>query len=329
MNLIINKVCNRSCSYCFAKRKIDTDDCLARSEGDISLENVKIYLDFLERSYNGVCKILGGEPTIHPEFPRILDLALERGFEVVVFTNGMWNNSVCSYVQALGTPRISFVVNVNEPRYWSKVESDRQNNCLEVIGGRGSISFNLFEKDFDLTFSADLIDKHGLRRTLRLGLASPIVGMQNHHIGADDRLHVGTRLLDQLGVLEQRNILGQPDCGFIYCMFPEDRWGETVRVFGKGLTSICQPILDVGSDLSVWSCFPLSGVNNVFLSDFTDIKALQNHYNKQLSPFREMGTTENCIDCTYGKREQCCRGCVAHTIRSFMKDDPSLFEKLQ
>ena len=96
----------------------------------------------------------------------------------------------------------------------------------------------------------------------------------------------------------------------------------------SGFTSICSPPIDVGVDLTVWSCFPLSQVLNVKLTDFPNSIAIRDYYRSKFDAFKSFGQTEECLTCKYLRRGQCSGGCFARNLRHWLKDDPSLLDKI-
>ena len=76
-NLIVSNMCNLNCAYCFAKDYIGTAQH-GSNLNFIPLDSFENHLDFLDRSGIEQVRILGGEPTLHPEFPELLRAALFR-----------------------------------------------------------------------------------------------------------------------------------------------------------------------------------------------------------------------------------------------------------
>ena len=329
MNLIITDRCNRSCPYCFAREKVRLSGGAARSRL-MSFEELEYCVDFLVRSGVPELKLLGGEPTTHPEFGRFVDAGIARGRHVTVFTNGLWSKTVLAYVRNNPSPLVSFLFNVNEPDTQPALENRKQAESLRLAGARGMLGFNLYRADFDLRFAIELIDRHELKREIRLGVAHPIAGSENQFVSDEDLPRLGDRLLAQLDELERHDILGALDCGFPLCMFPEDRFGRLVNNLRPGNFSLCRPIIDVGPGLTAWPCFPLGGLLNVNLRDFKNREELMAHYESKLAAVRGLGFIDRCLDCKYRTRGQCCGGCVARTLRNWMKNgDESLMEKLR
>ncbi len=70
--------CNHFCGFCSNPTSPYTHD----------YESMKVLVDdFADRDYFGVI-LTGGEPTLHPELPRITEYARERGLHVRMITNG-------------------------------------------------------------------------------------------------------------------------------------------------------------------------------------------------------------------------------------------------
>jgi MoaA/NifB/PqqE/SkfB family radical SAM enzyme len=325
MNLIITDVCNRNCPYCFAESKLKRE---TGKEKYISMENFQAYLDFLEKSGEKKLKILGGEPTLHPQFTLMVDTSLERGFEITIFTNGLWKPEVLDYFKKGIPPNIEFVFNLNEPHRQAESENARQAKSLECAGSHGKCGYNIYRKDFNLLFLGDIIETYSLKKFIRLGLACPIVNTHNEHIADDDLKAAGTRLARQLRQLEKRDILGSFDCGFPLCIFSEAELGG-LTLSTTGIKSICGPIIDVGADLTAWPCFPLGNMLNVKLTDFQSRDHLETFYREKLRPFSQFGSRDDCLGCKYRLRNQCSGGCLARGIVQWAKSDASVFEKLQ
>ena len=330
MNLIITDYCNRACPYCFAKGKVDLgEEPKNRASKFISLENVKKYVDFQKRGGNPILKLLGGEPSTHPQLAEIIDYGIENDLEITMFTNGLWNENVCEYVQNSEYPKLRFVFNVNEPKRQKEKENEMQAKSLKTAGSRACLGFNIYRKDFDLTFTQDLINQYGLLREIRLGLACPIVGENNSFLQNEALKDTAKNLVQQLDVLEKDDILGSLDCGFPLCIFDEHDLGRLTISLKKGFESICNSIIDVDPDLRAWPCFPLSKILNVNLLDFDNPKALYEYYDKTLRPLKNIGSIDECFDCKFKRREQCNAGGYCRVIRSIEKSgDQRILDRL-
>jgi pyruvate-formate lyase-activating enzyme len=80
-HLSIANPCNLTCSFCcFANRTL---------KEMLTLEQVKKAIDsFVELGTTGMEITGGGEPTLHPDFGKIVNYAYEKGLKIGVVTNG-------------------------------------------------------------------------------------------------------------------------------------------------------------------------------------------------------------------------------------------------
>src|SRR5712692_2087303 len=79
-------LCNLTCRHCYIESSPKNDRLVYLSTAEIA-----DYLDEIEqlRLGTGLIGFTGGEPFMNRELPAMLDLALRRGFRVLVLTNAM------------------------------------------------------------------------------------------------------------------------------------------------------------------------------------------------------------------------------------------------
>src|SRR6266851_2822756 len=79
-------LCNLTCKHCYIESSPRNDRLVY-----LSAAEVNEYLDEIEELRLGTSLIgfTGGEPFINPELPEMLEIALQRGFRVLVLTNAM------------------------------------------------------------------------------------------------------------------------------------------------------------------------------------------------------------------------------------------------
>ena len=94
------------------------------------------------------------------------------------------------------------------------------------------------------------------------------------------------------------------DCGFILCMFTEEEIGK-LQLYGANFKSSCGSPIDIGTDMSVWACFPLSTFAKGYqLKDYETIKDLNQSFEKQFGRLYNAGAMDKCADCKYRRRKQ-------------------------
>lgn len=81
-NIVITNNCNLNCSYCFTRNKINNVNDF------ISIEELYNILKFLNNEKN--IGLIGGEPTLHPDFENIVKILAEQNKNILLFTNGVY-----------------------------------------------------------------------------------------------------------------------------------------------------------------------------------------------------------------------------------------------
>jgi len=321
-NILITNVCNRSCPYCFAKEKVKHEQSVGKvgstSTGAppyMSLDDFDKALEFLKRSRCLVISLLGGEPTTHPQFDKILSRVSASGLPLKLFSNGLMSEDTIRRLVEFET-QVSVIVNVNDPASSPVAEVAQVRRTLAALGRKASLSYNIYSLDADWTFLVGLILEQGLERAIRFGVAMPILGTRNVYMPLEHYREVGRRLAVFSNVCAEHDIAARLDCGFTACMFTHEEMGRMI-CNGTDVSFRCAPIIDIGTDLRVWSCFPLSSVANCRLEDFKTRQDLVDFYDKMFGAYRRVGSLPACIGCPQIRRQLCFGGCVVHSIRSF------------
>jgi hypothetical protein len=215
--------------------------------------------------------------------------------------------------------RLSFVCNVNEQRFSPKSELEKVVKFFSVFGERCSLSFNIYRLDFQMDFLLSYIIDYGLGRHIRLGLAHPIPGAKNKFIQPKDFSSVKETLMSSFEKMASLSIIPGFDCGFPMCMFSDDELGKVYKYTLGQMAFQCGPAIDIGTDLSCWSCFPLSSFNKKSLFDFNNFQELHDYYESKMQEVRREvnGLYLQCDDCSSNKLGICSGGCLAHVLNCF------------
>lgn len=72
--------CNESCHFCFNRQLASTDD--------VTLHDFEKILSIMQRLGIHEIDILGGEPTLHPALPRLIDRVVDGGLKATLSSNG-------------------------------------------------------------------------------------------------------------------------------------------------------------------------------------------------------------------------------------------------
>jgi sulfatase maturation enzyme AslB (radical SAM superfamily) len=321
VNILLTRRCNRRCPYCFAAARISYGEAGASSSADEVIGDAAFdqALAFAVKSRLPVVGILGGEPSLHPRFVDLLARAWGRGLETKVFTNGLWRAADVEAVRArhaAGPVPLRIVLNVNAPAITPPAEREAQRRLLEALAPLCTLSYNVHDLETDATFLVDLVRAHGLGRHIRLGMAQPLAESVSRHLPVTEYQRVAPRIVALARACDAHDITVGFDCGFTLCMFTPEELG-ILQLAGAPVQAQCGPAVDVGTDLSVWACFPLATVSPpVRLEQFEDLGALTRHFERELGRLYRTGALDACIDCRYLRRRQCAGGCAAHVYRN-------------
>lgn len=320
-NILLTQQCVRSCPYCFAKKYMSE----AELNEMISWEDFIYIIDLLEQDHQMHVSLLGGEPTLHPGFVDFVLYLMARNFTTTIFTCGIMSSQrleeAATSLKALEQPRYSFVLNLNHPDMSAPKETEQIESFLQEFGERTTLSFNIFHLDFTMEYLFDYIERFDLHRHIRLGLAHPIPGENNLHIPREQFREMAERLTSYIPQFIKHNVSVGFDCGFPLCVFSDEELGKLYKLIkgdggGRVIQFVCNPALDIGPDMSVWSCFPLSKYHKRSIFEFDSIREIIEYYKEfhRETRKKKAGLYDDCAYCRYRENELCAGGCLAHIL---------------
>lgn len=116
------------------------------------------------------------------------------------------------------------------------------------------------------------------------------------------------------------------DCGFPLCSLSVEDLAAMYK-FTKGeLNFSCNAVLDIGPDMTVWPCFPLSSVKRKKVYDFNSFTEMQEYYNDFHNSITAEGggIFSECDNCEDRARKLCAGGCKAHILNALGKENLDL-----
>ncbi|MBF0465764.1 MAG: radical SAM protein [Nitrospirae bacterium] len=329
-NVLLTQQCVRKCPYCFALKHMEN----STSDKMLSWENLIYIADLLECSGHRHLSLLGGEPTLHPSFNDFVVYLIERGFDVSVFTSGIMTKDKLSKsiktLEDVPMGRLTFVCNLNDPALSPVAETVSVKRFLEHFGNRTIAGFNIYRNDFDMNFLFQAINMYGMIRVLRLGLAHRIVGKDNIYVDIGSFDNIIKRLSSCFDIFKELRIKPAFDCGFPMCALNDNQLGQMYRLTTGDFRFYCVPAIDIGPDMEVWPCFPLSSFHKKSLFEFNSFSEVIEYYNDLFSKIQTeaCGIFERCDDCVYRENGLCHGGCKAHILSSFRDEPPIRLDEM-
>ena len=309
-NIVLTNKCQRNCQYCFA----------SKDKEDFTIENFDKVIKLLSTGPKLV-NLLGGEPTLHPDFCLFLDKVLKEGFSVQVFTNGMVQDELLGNLiniidsNNLETDQLYFCVNINEKKYRSENEDRLVNNFLKHMGKLAYPSFNIFERTANFDFLLNLIKTYNLDSVVKLGLGLP--GGEKH-LPLKDYREVALKILNFSEQLKYNDAGIIFDCGLPLCLFTLKEISILNSNPLNDLIYYCGSPIDIHSDMTATNCFPLSRFHKVSLDKFNHFDDLY-HYFKYTFACK-VGLYEECTSCRFFKNI-CFGGCKGLYLKEKKEED--------
>ena len=337
MNILITENCNRNCQFCFAKERVSkskfdsvhsdakTDDSDFRY---MSMERLESIMDMLEKAGEMQLRLLGGEPTLHPEFLKIVETAVSRGFGIQLFSNLIMSPETVDQLASYPPEKINILANVTPEKSDTERMKQRARYALEKLHKSIVVSLTITSPDFEYDFLIDYIEQYDLKRSIRVGVGMPIVGIENQYLPTSQYKAAGTAIASMARECIKSDILLGFDCGMVMCMFTEEEMG-VITNNTQGLNIVCSPIVDIGVTGQIWHCFPLSQVLNMHMDQFSERRHMAAAYAKIIEPYAAIGCMNECLTCDYKRRNQCNGGCIAHNMKNMNRQPPLFVEEMK
>ncbi len=313
-NLILTRTCNQKCSFCFT-------DFLAQppKEAFVSFERFQEMIAFLDRSNIPQIRFLGGEPTLHPCFPDLLDSTSKLNKMIVIFSNGLIPEKSLEALENYSAKELTILINANVffDNYEKQGTITKIRSVFTRLGKKCQLGYTICQSNFSIFPLMGLIDEFDLIKSIRLGLAQP-TSWDNKYLPVRYYPFIGQKIASFAEILKEKDIKIQMDCGFVRCMFSDSEMDilEKCEVdFGWH----CSPIIDIDLDGSALACFPLS--QEIRLADVTSLTQSEvlNDFNKKLEKIRGIGIYPECQKCIYLQNQNCSGGCLSMVLKQFHK----------
>jgi hypothetical protein len=257
-------------------------------------------LALLERSGIGEARLLGGEPTLHPEFPQFAAAVLARGFQLLIFSNGLMPEPALRAIEEAPPDRVRVLVNAS-------CGIEGQDRTFERLGSRVTLGFTIDNPAFEVHNLLEAIDRFGLCRSIRLGLAHPGPGRSNSFLLPRFYRPAGRRIAELAEEARAAGIEIGFDCGFVPCMF------EGPPPAGAG-TCQCGPIPDLLPGGTAVACYPLAAIARESIMDGDTASGVRGRLAQALSGYRRIGVLRECGRCRWLEAGQCGGGCIAASL---------------
>lgn len=315
-NIVLTTYCNLHCPYCFADTMIQTE-----SIKNISLDRFKSICNWVlkdkPKEAIGHIGLIGGEPTLHPQFKEILSITdeifRENNCSGVLFTNAVYLEEFLPYLPE----RLHLLINVNTPSAMTKEQWNKMNSTLDEIydlgwfKNRATIGCNICMEIDNYDFIWDIVKKYHLR-TVRVSVTAPT---KEEYKRNKDMYYQALipKFLDFVKKAKEYKVMLSKDCNQIPDCYYENP--QDLKLINEVCEKTikkphCYPTIDITPDFTASACFGAYQVVDCNLfKKFTDLE----YYllNKIVMPKFINNCTGKCKDCKEHELFMCQGGCLA------------------
>jgi radical SAM protein with 4Fe4S-binding SPASM domain len=280
---------------------------------NMSQETFKNIITWLSKTPEfKVIHLMGGEPTLHPDFEGIVEYLLSRDFHITVFSN-LATDQAQVYAEKLADLPVSWVVNINPPNTWNNSQREKIMKALKILGQRATITFNVMPDDDNNNWAIELIKECNLNRGIKIGFVLPTLTGSNFYLDEDQYDVVAEKVIKLAKDAEQENIRLEYECGVPTCVFTEEQLGVLWDT-GSTFDSNCCSRMDITPDGEIIYCLPLATKYALHFSEFNTYPDAKNWFETKLQSYRRLGRTENCFYCNLMRPDACNGGCLAKIL---------------
>lgn len=312
MNLMLNTYCNFHCPYCFAQSEMKNNKIQ-----NISKENFKKFLDFCKNSDEKDVRIIGGEPTLHPNFFDFIDMVVNYNYfdRIVVFSNFSFSlefaEKIIEYNKKIP---INFLPNINNnPKYIQIVERNLDLLTMAIPESVYRISINIFDPNQDMSFWENIIAKYNIKE-IRWSITVPNTSL-NKDFNFKQYFHNFQDILkEMLSWTTKYNINLSCDCNNPpICAYDDDFIVYAMKVdpcfFGE--LHCTGAAMDVTPNLDVIGCFGCNGYKER-LENFNTISEIYDDLQEKEKWLRQTPPQEECLKCPRHARTGNFCGCLGY-----------------
>jgi len=305
-NIILTKDCNKNCSYCFAQK------------GKDETMSLSMYSSILDKIDSKHIQLLGGEPTLHPQFGEVLSLAFNKIESITLISNFLFSDEILTILVSFikkNPHKIVFLVNATDLDVGNRMNIFKKNynkiyETLYLYDQEQKIVCGLtIDENKTHSYYLNYIDfllENIVIEKMRISLRFP--GDDKNNFYFINNTTLGDIIVFIVKKLMNENILTHLDCIHFKCMYSSKEEYKFLNKFLKdSKNSICNLCpADFLPNGEVIHCYPCSDMK-INQSDFKTEGEIKNNL-MNIYKTKEVITTplKACLECKYFKKS--CNG---------------------
>lgn len=311
-NIFLTGKCNLKCSYCFA------DEFVNKANEEISLENFNTALNFIKTGLNPRIGLIGGEPLLHSEIDKILDILNNDNliYKYLIYTNGI---EIDKHIDKLSNKKTHIIINCNSPidigdEKYNKIKD----NITELVKYKTPedivLGINLYSKNLDYTYIYNLMDIVANKK-LRISTALPNTDKEQTQSVLEYFKDIKDYLFKFYKESYERGIILEHDCnGFPDCLLENEDKELLIKAYIMSIKKSneyvlplkCMPVIDIFPDLTAVRCFGLAKYKKISIKNFKSLESLKKYFYNTIDAFANLCfESEKCLECNSRIHEKC------------------------
>ena len=308
-NLMITTACNFRCEYCFGR------DIIGPTHPAVNM-SWKMFIDLVDWVQSGNIPsmdihLMGGEPSLHPQFGDMIDELIKREINISVFSNASTPLS-SSIIEKSRKYNVQWVVNANHPDFYTEDQMQNLKKNLFSLGDSAYLTFNICGSETPYDYVFDYISKYSLSRKIKIGISLPTMEKNNSYVSFDRFSEISeyVMILHEKAVNEKIEI--EFECGVPFCLFSNEQ-----RELLKNIhISHCGSRLDITPWGEVINCLPLARFASFDYKEFRTYRDARDWFFRTVNNYRSVGVEDRCFGCSNIPNGNC-GVCLAHGLDKY------------
>ncbi len=317
MNVMFTSYCNQECPYCFGQDAMYGAGGKKKSDREISRENLQFVLKFIKRSGESRINIIGGEPTLHPQFKQRYMQIEKAGMSIMIFSNCVMEEDIAIFLSKRES-LVDILLNIREPREYSAGDWNKILTTLRHIK-KVTLSFRIYHLGFNVRFLFDLIDEFKLNRSINFAPALSSLDRKTKYLTLNKYKEMGREMVIWSRESKKRKISWYSDAGFILCGFSKKDLEELCKNVKFIPMVNCPAAVEVRPNLEVQRCFGMWSKKNegtISLKRFSTVQEAHRYFNIcSLVIKQRYKALKECKDCVHFHNATCGGGCLVHILK--------------
>ena len=281
--------------YITNRKRKDFPDNNDLAPEDMPLPVALNALELAQDAKNQTISLVGNEPALYPDLPKLFAQAAKRNVKCVLETSGLMPDSVLNLILE-NKPIICWKL-YREKYYTQEDKAEIQKNISEIIQANIETSIRLYVDDTydDYSFAVNFTNSiPGSMLIVR-------VNCFEHFDDIRPFMHKNFEWLVNLRFSNHSIVM---DCFFAPCVFEHDMLGAAYRY---GVRTVeCNPKILVLPDGTLAYCRHLTNHNDAKLAQFKSINEILKYFNsKYFNVSTMLPNTSPCYDCITRGIQRC------------------------